>query len=109
MKRSIVWTIMLVSVFALGYWTARSPLFVREEMPPASEIAEMREQRQLASFGDRQLRQNQVMGTLAFLKRQVENAEADYRRTGTSESKATLDNMRHKLDLAQAAMKVKKP
>src|SRR5436190_14145567 len=109
MKRSIAWTILVAGVFSLGYWTARSPFFVHEEMPPASEIAEMKQQRLLAQFGDRQIRRSQVMGTVDFLQRVVNEAESDYRRTGTKDSKANLDKVRNKLDPAQAAAAMKKP
>jgi hypothetical protein len=41
MKRAIVSTIVLLGVFALGYWTARSTLVVHEEMPGPGVGAEI--------------------------------------------------------------------
>jgi hypothetical protein len=108
MKRSIVWTVMLGIVFSLGYWTARSPFIVHEEMPSAGEMKELREQYQLASLGERERKKTwrrQQEATLRFFHTMVDEAELDYRRTRSAVSKAKLDNLRHKLRQAQASMK----
>jgi hypothetical protein len=94
MKRAMVWTMALVGVFFLGYWTALSPIAIREEMPSATEIAESREKRA-------QIRSRQRTGTIRFLEGALKGAEADYRKAGTPESKAAVDALRSKLEQAE--------
>jgi polyhydroxyalkanoate synthesis regulator phasin len=106
MKRTIVWTMVLVGVFSLGYLTARSPLIVHEEMPSADLIADMKEQRQLMDAYKRQiqLQREQWEGTLRFFKMVVKGAELEYEKSRTAASKARLDKLRQKLEKVQRRM-----
>jgi hypothetical protein len=101
MKRSILWAVMLFSVFTLGFWTARSPLVLHEEMPSADRIAEMKQQQtdlvRLRGFD----RKEMIQGATLFLQNEVSKAELEYKTTGTSLSKATLDSLNRKLTDAQ--------
>jgi hypothetical protein len=102
MKRAMLCAAVLGAVFFLGYWTARSPLVVREKMPSATELAELQERWQLLQLG-RETRSNaMVSGSIRFLQQQKLKAEVDYRKTGTATSKARLDQLRQRVDEAEA-------
>src|SRR5437762_3705306 len=64
MKRACVWIAVFVAVFSLGYWTARNPFLVHEEMPSADFIAEQKVQRDQVAYFRR-------ARTVDFLKMEV--------------------------------------
>jgi hypothetical protein len=92
-KRAMVWTMALVGVFFLGYWTALSPIVIREEMPSATEIAENRER-----AAQRTRSSSMRAGTITFLEGALERAEADYRNAATPEAKAAVGALRSRLE-----------
>jgi len=100
MKRTVVWTIVLLAVFSLGFWTARSPFLVHEEMPTAEFIAE--QQQQIRSLNGR----SQMKGTTDFLEMEVTKLELEYSKTGAADTRAQLENLRHKLEQAQRSMQL---
>ena len=91
MKRVIAWAFILVVVFSLGFWTARRPWIIREELPTAEVITET-------------TRENAgQIRTLDFLKMEVAKAKAEVAREGSAESKQRLRDLADKLEKAQEA------
>ncbi len=105
MKRAIFTTIVLLGVFALGYWTARSPLVIHGEMPGPEQMAELRDMR-AHQVRARSLRL-QRDGTQEFLEQVLAKAQENYKRTGTPESKAEVERLKARLDEAQSSWKTR--
>ena len=105
MKRAVVWTTVLTGVFSLGYLTAQSPLILREEMPSASRIAEIVEQRAAVREYRAKRARHLTENTISFLEKAITSEEAEYRKTRSLESRAILDNLKANLVKARLTAK----
>ena len=102
MKRAIVSTAVLIGVFSLGFWTARSPLIVHEEMPAVVEL----QQRQAEVDARTRFQMEARMNTFEFLKLELKKAEAEYSKTHSAEAKAMRDNLMQKMADSEASIKL---
>jgi hypothetical protein len=87
MKRVASLIAVVAAAFSLGFYTARSPLLVKEDMPSAKAITE-----QAA------LHRKQVFGTLEFLQGELRQAEARYTAEPTVERRRERDHLKEKLE-----------
>jgi hypothetical protein len=86
--KRVVSVFVLAVVFMMGFWTGKSPMFMKIEPPSVIER-------------DRVAISRRPFGTFEFLQMQVERAQGEYRRRPTPESKQRLDDLKRKLEQAR--------
>ena len=101
MKRMASWFLVIATAFSLGYYTARSPFVMREEMPSVDVSAQFAELRRLADVEQEKRYAARVLGTVQFLQEELKRAEMRYTAEPTQELRQTRDLIRQNLERAR--------
>ena len=104
MKRIVVFTVLLLGVFSLGYGIGRSPYFTHEEMPSPQALSETASLRLTTQMGQRALRREKMKGTLDFLDGEIAKYQAEYRKTPSPTLQAIIDDLVDKRDASISLM-----